>query len=126
MSLTVDRVLIHVNDGLREVVDPADVFFLEAVRDETRIRRRGARALLDVRPIRDVVRVFESHGFLQIHRSHAVNLHRIRQLRRRGKGRDWEVKLEPPVNRVLPISREEYPRLMAALQGNPRARSAAR
>jgi hypothetical protein len=32
-----------------------------------------------------------------------VNLRRIRELRPRG--RDWEVRLDPPVNLVLPVSR---------------------
>ncbi len=34
-----------------------------------------------------------------------VNLRRVRAIRRRPTGDDWELKLEPPVNRVLPISR---------------------
>jgi len=33
-----------------------------------------------------------------------VNLARIAEVRRRQKGRGWEVKLEPPVNRILPVS----------------------
>ena len=33
------------------------------------------------------------------------NPDRIREIRRRTPGEDWEVKLEPPVNRVLPVSR---------------------
>jgi DNA-binding LytR/AlgR family response regulator len=111
------HVLLHVSDGLRELVNVDDVFYLEAVGDETRVRRRGARTLVDVRPLGELLPLFESHGFLQIHRSHAVNLRRIRQLRRRERGRDWEVKLEPPVNRVLPVSRDAYPSLVAALEG---------
>jgi len=43
-------------------------------------------------------------GFLRIHRNHMVNLARIAEVRRRQKGRGWEVKLEPPVNRILPVS----------------------
>jgi hypothetical protein len=32
-------------------------------------------------------------------------------------GRDWEVQLEPPVNRVLPVSRDALPDLLEALEG---------
>lgn len=53
-----NRVLLHLGDGLREVVDPADVHYLEAQGEDTRVRL----------------------------------------IRRRKEGRDWEVKLEPPVN----------------------------
>jgi len=39
-----------------------------------------------------------------IHRSWAVNLRRVREIRPAAGG-GWEVKLDPPVNRVLPVSR---------------------
>jgi hypothetical protein len=36
--------------------------------------------------------------------SWAVNLRRVREIRPAAEG-GWEVKLDPPVNRVLPVSR---------------------
>jgi DNA-binding LytR/AlgR family response regulator len=56
-------------------------------------------------------------GFLRIHRNHAVNLRRLAEVRRRRSGIDWEVKLEPPVNRVLPVARGREEELVAALAG---------
>ena len=100
-----DRVLLHVRDGLRRVVDIDDVYYLEAAGDATRVRLRSAKVLLDVRRLGDLLPAFEPRGFLRIHREYAVNLRRVREIRRRDRGRDWEVKLEPPVNRVLPVSR---------------------
>jgi DNA-binding LytR/AlgR family response regulator len=112
------RVALHVRDGLKEVVDPDDVYFLEALGGETKVRLRRARFIVDVREFAQVAPVFERHGFVRIHRSVCVNLERVRQIRRRPRGRDWEVKLEPPVNRVLPVSREAYPKLLARLGEN--------
>jgi len=43
-----------------------------------------------------------------------VNLRRVRELRGRQEGDDWEVKLEPPVNRVLPVSRSALKALLRA------------
>ena len=105
------RVVLHVSDGLRQVVDPADVYYLEAQGEDTQVRLRSARPLVDMRPLRKLVPLFVPHGFLQIHREYVVNLRRIREIRRRDEGRDWEVKLEPPVNRVLPVSRGAVERL---------------
>ncbi len=105
MSETVDRVLLHLESGERRVVDPAEVYYLEVLEEATRVRLRSARALVDSRPAEEVMALFEPFGFLQIHREYAVNLRRLRTIRRRDNGRDWEVKLEPPVNRVLPVSR---------------------
>ena len=100
-----DRVVLHLGDGERRVVDPADVYYLEAQDEDTRVRLRSARPLVDMRPLGYLLPHFVPHGFLQIHREYVVNLRQIRQIRRRDDSRDWEVKLEPPVNRVLPVSR---------------------
>ena len=42
--------------------------------------------------------------FAMIHRSWAVNLRRVREIWPAADS-GWEVKLDPPVNRVLPVSR---------------------
>ena len=109
-----DRVVLHLGDGVRRVVDPADVYYLEAENEDTRVRFRSARATVDVRTLREVLPHFVPHGFIQIHREYVVNLRRIRQIRKRVGGRDWEVKLEPPVNRVLPVSRGALAKLWEA------------
>lgn len=112
-----DRVVLHLGDGDRRVVDPADVYYLEAKGDDTRVRLRSARPLVDMRPMGYLLPHFLPHGFLQIHREYAVNLRHIRQIRRRHDSRDWEVKLEPPVNRVLPVSRGAVAKLWKAFEG---------
>ena len=38
-----DRVVLHVSDGLRQVVDPADVYYLEAQNEDTLVRLRSER-----------------------------------------------------------------------------------
>ena len=46
---------------------------------------------------------------LRVHRSFLVNMDRVRELRlRSGDPNDWELKLDPPVNKVLPVSRPGY------------------
>ena len=112
-----DRVVLNVGDGLRQVVDPADVYYLETRGDDTLVRMRSAKPLVDLRRLGELVPLFAPHGFLQIHREYVVNLRRIRLIRRRDEGRDWEVKLEPPVNRVLPVGRSVLPKLWRAFGG---------
>ncbi len=41
-----------------------------------------------------------------MHRSCAVNLDRVSEIRHRVNGRDWELFLEPPVNTAVPVSRQ--------------------
>ncbi len=55
-----------------------------------------------------------SPPFFRIHRSFIVNLDRALELRTRGE-RDYEVKMDPPVNMVLPVSRGRYSALVEML-----------
>lgn len=100
-----DRILVEVDSGELRAVDPADVYMLEAEGDETHVRLRTARTFVSYRPLGRLEELFSSHGFLRIHRNHMVNLRRVHTIRRREGGRDWELTLDPPVNRVVPISR---------------------
>ena len=108
------RVLLHISELRRVPVDPTDVYFLEAVGDDTLVRLRSKRRLRDVRPLGTLLKEFTPYGFLRVHRNHAVNLARIQEIRRQKGREDWEVKLEPPVNRVLPVSRNQIGKLLKA------------
>jgi DNA-binding LytR/AlgR family response regulator len=104
MIILENRILLHLQDGKRIPVDPQEIYLLEAEGGETLVRTRHAQPLTDVRQISELIDVFGPHGFAQIHRSWAVNLRRLREIRPAPDG-GWEVKLDPPVNRVLPVSR---------------------
>jgi DNA-binding LytR/AlgR family response regulator len=108
------RVLLHLGDGRRVPLEPDEVFLLEADGDETEVRTRGRRRLRDVRALGEVAARFPPGRFVLIHRSVAVNVDRVDEVRRRPNGRDWELRLEPPVNRVLPIARARLAALWAA------------
>lgn len=106
------KILVHLKDRRRRVVDADDVYYLEARRDETDVRLRGARPLLDVRSLGEVMKDFGRAGFVRIHRNHAVNPGRIREIRPAGRG--WQVHLEAPVNKLLPVSRGSLAALLRA------------
>jgi DNA-binding LytR/AlgR family response regulator len=104
MIVLEDRILLHLQDGRRIPVDPQEIYLLEAEGGETLVRTRHAQPLTDVRQLSELIDAFEPFGFAQIHRSWVVNLRRVREIRLAPNG-GWEVKLDPPVNRVLPVSR---------------------
>ena len=112
MSIAHGKILVHLKGRRRVVVDAHDVYYLEAQRDETDIRLRGARRLLDVRSLGEVMKDLGPAGFVRIHRNHAVNPARVREIRL--AGRAWQVQLEPPVNKVLPVSRGSLATLLQA------------
>ena len=108
------RFLLHLGPGLRQAIDVDDIYFVEAEGDDTRVRTRAARALRAVRPIGEIEPLLLKRGFLRTHRNTLVNPAHVRQVRRRPRGEDWELKLDPPVNLVLPVSRDALPALWAA------------
>jgi DNA-binding LytR/AlgR family response regulator len=57
---------------------------------------------------------YERHGFVRIHRNHAINPSRALEIRREKASRGWSVKLEPLQNRVLPVSRGRLSELWKA------------
>ncbi len=98
-------------------IEPHAVYYLEASGDETIVRRRGRQTARDVRSLGEVMPAFEPSHFHRIHDTWAVNLRRIREIRPQRDGRDWEVVMRPPVNKVLPVSRRRLAALMRRFGG---------
>ena len=111
------RLFVHLSRTEHRVIDPDDVYFVQADGDRSLVRLRGREPLIDIRPLGDLEPALSAAGIIRIHRRHAVNPSRIHTLRRQADGRDWEVKLEPPVNAVLPIARDRLAALRKALGG---------
>lgn len=103
---TPSRLLVRTGPDRWRAVDLADVYFVEAEGDDTRVRLRSRHVLQDVRRLAELEEILVPAGFVRIHRSYLVNPARILELRRRDGARGYEVVLEPPVNRVLPVSDE--------------------
>jgi DNA-binding LytR/AlgR family response regulator len=118
MSLAYGKVLLHLAGRRRRVIDADDIYYLEAQGDETDVRLRAARRLRDVRSLGEVLKEIEPLGFVRIHHNHAVNPGHVREIRPSGSG--WEVRLEPPVNKVLPVSRRSLQALLDAYRPSAR------
>jgi DNA-binding LytR/AlgR family response regulator len=115
-----ERPLLHLERDRRRAIDPAKVFFLEAVGYRTLVRLRSPVRLTDGRAIGDVVALLAPFGVVRVHRNHAVNVRQVLEIRRRSGEADWELKLEPPVSAVLPVGRTYLKALWAAF-GDPGA-----
>jgi DNA-binding LytR/AlgR family response regulator len=118
VGVTPNRVLVHASRSEHHVLDPEDVYFPRAMCGETEVRLRSRTPLVDARSLGELSPLFAPFRFVRVHREHAINLRRIRLLRHQVDGGDWELKLEPPVNKVLPIARNRLAGLRAAL-GQP-------
>jgi len=113
MALGDGKAVLHLAGRRRRVLDADDIYYLEAQGDETDVRLKGARRLRDVRSLGEVLEELGPLGFVRIHRNHAVNPGRVREIRPEGDS-GWEVRLEPPVNKVLPVARRSLAALLRA------------
>lgn len=110
------RIAVRVAPGLHLLFDPEEIYYLEAEGHDTILRGRGRKRWRSVASLSEWHGRLEGRGFLRIHRSYIVNLGRVREVRRRrGGSGDWEVKMDPPVNKVLPVSRDAWPALRRSL-----------
>ena len=90
------------------------IYYFEAEGDDSQARTARKKLYRHVEPLEEVEARLPSPPFFRIHRSYIVNLDRVLELRLRGE-RDYEVKMDPPVNKVLPVSRDRYPELAELL-----------
>lgn len=107
------KILVRLPDRSRRVVDTKDIYLLEADDGDTLVRLRHKEPLRDVRRLHEVADALAVHGIVRIHQSWAVQPERIREIRPQRDGRDWEVVMDPPVNRVLPVARARLAALFA-------------
>jgi len=121
MVLWRGKALVHLAGSIRRVVDADDIYYLEAQGDETDVRMRGVRPLRDVRSLGEVLKELGPLGFVRIHRNHAVHAGHVREIRPAASRSGWEVRLEPPVNKVLPVSRRSLKAILGAYRA-PAAR----
>ena len=111
---TISRVLIHLTDYRRVPIDSNTVYYLEANGDDTLIRTRAALRIQDVRSLGEVLPAYLPHGLIRIHRSYAVNVTKVREIVRRQRGEHWQLRLQPPVGKILPIGAKYLPALWKA------------
>ena len=109
-----DHVLLHLGPGLRKPVAAAEIVLVEAQGEHTRIRLVGDRVFDDVRRLGDLEGLLRGHALLRVHRHTIVNLRHVAEIRRRPEGRDWELRLDPPMDLVVPIARQALSAVWAA------------
>jgi DNA-binding LytR/AlgR family response regulator len=96
-------VWLHDTAHSRRIIDPMRVYWIEADSGDTLLHLGPRARVRDIRPLSVVIDAFIARGFLRIHRSHAINPHRV--ARYHSTRRDPLLQLEPPLNTRLPIGR---------------------
>ena len=103
--------------GLIELIEIDSIFYLEAQGDDTLIRTARKKPYKSVQRLGDLAKKLPAPAFVRCHREYIVNLNRVRRIIPRAS-RDYDLQLDPPVNRRIPIARnrlEEIRKILGVL-----------
>ena len=107
------RLAVETSGGVTVLLDPSEVFYLEVDGHDTLVRTARRRPYRSTRRMADLLPRLPTPPFFRCHESFVVNLARVRSLE--DAGRDRRLRLDPPVNRVLPVARGRLAALHRAL-----------
>jgi DNA-binding LytR/AlgR family response regulator len=110
------RIAVKISSRRFVMLDVGEVYYLESEGHDVLVRTARKTRLRSVRSLGDLERALKPGAFLRVHKSFVVNLDRVREVRiRKDDDNDWELKLDPPVNVVLPVGRRYLSGLRRAL-----------
>jgi DNA-binding LytR/AlgR family response regulator len=100
----VRRLPVKGKDGSIELIEIEGIFYLEAKGHDTLIRTRRKKPYHSVQRLGELAKRLPTPAFVRCHREYIINLNRVRSLTRRNS-KDYDFRLDPPVNRRIPIAR---------------------
>jgi two-component system LytT family response regulator/two-component system response regulator LytT len=97
-------------DGSIDLIEIEAIFYLEAREGDTLIRTQRKKLYRSVQRLKELAQKLPGPAFVRCHREYIVNLNRVRALTPRSS-RDWDLHLDPPVNRRIPIARDRLDKI---------------
>jgi DNA-binding LytR/AlgR family response regulator len=105
MISKIQRLPVRKADGSIDLIEIDSIFYLEAKEGDTIIRTKRKKPYRSVQRLHELAKKLPSSPFVQPHREYIVNLNRVRSITPR-ESRDYDLRLDPPVNKRIPISRK--------------------
>ena len=114
MNGVVRRLPVKGADGSVDLIEINGIFYLEAQGEDTLIRTKRKKPYKSVQRLGELGKKLPAPAFVRCHREYIVNLNRVRSLTPR-KSRDYDLRLDPPVNRRIPIARDRLEQIRKIL-----------
>ena len=105
MDEIVRKLPVKGKGGAIDLIEINGIFYLEAQGDDTLIRTKRKKPYKSVQRIGELAKKLPAPAFVRCHREYIVNLNRVRSITPRNS-RDFDLRLDPPVNRRIPIARD--------------------
>jgi len=110
----VRRLPVKLSNGSIDLIEIDGIFYLEAQGENTLIRTRREKPYKSVQRLGELAKKLPAPAFVRCHREYIVNLNRVRSLTPR-QSRDYDFRLDPPVNRRIPIARNRLDKIRKIL-----------
>ena len=110
MDEIVRKLPVKGKGGSIDLIEINGVFYLEAHGDDTLIRTKRKKPYKSVQRIGELAKKLPAPVFVRCHREYIVNLNRVRSITPRNS-RDFDLRLDPPVNRRIPIARDRLAKI---------------
>jgi len=114
MNGVVKRLPVKGAGGSIDLIEIDGIFYLEAQGDDTLIRTKRKKPYKSVQRLGKLAKKLPTPAFVRCHREYIINLNRVRSLTPR-KNRDYDFRLDPPVNRRIPIARDRLEQIRKIL-----------
>jgi DNA-binding LytR/AlgR family response regulator len=113
MKQYLEKLLIKEEFGKIRLIELSSIFYIEAEGGDTVIKTKRKRLYRSKEPLGEIEKRLK-FPFFRCHKSFIVNLNRIRTIEKRGA--DYQFRLDPPVNTLIPISRKYFKKLIKLLK----------
>ena len=110
----VNRLPVKGAGGSIDLIEIDGIFYLEAQGDDTLIRTKRKKQYKSVQRLGELGKKLPTPEFVRCHREYIVNLNRVRSITPR-KSRDYDLRLDPPFNRRIPIARNHLEQIRKIL-----------
>jgi DNA-binding LytR/AlgR family response regulator len=114
MNGVVKRLPVKGTGGSIDLIEIGGIFYLEARGEDTLIRTKRKKPYKSIQRLGKLAKKLPTPSFVRCHREYIVNLNRVRSLTPRST-RDYDLRLDPPVNRRIPIARDRLDKIRKIL-----------
>jgi DNA-binding LytR/AlgR family response regulator len=114
MNGVVRRLPVKGTGGSIDLIEIGGIFYLEARGEDTLIRTKRKKPYRSIQRLGKLAKKLPTPSFVRCHREYIVNLNRVRSLTPRST-RDYDLRLDPPVNRRIPIARDRLDKIRKIL-----------
>ena len=114
MDGVIRKLPVKYANGSIDLIEIDGIFYLEAQGEHTLIRTKRKKPYKSVQRLGELAKNLPAPAFDRCHREFIVNLNRVRSISPR-KSRGYDLRLDPPVNRRIPIARNRFEEIQKIL-----------